>query len=413
MPHSATLSLADALAPLAGIAGAEHAQLDEGAISVAPANTWQIADVLRFAREHALTVTPAGGGTKLQWGNPVAPHIRLVMTRMNALRAHSWQDMTCSVEPGCTWNGIERQLAHHGQMIALDPLWPARATIGGIVAANDGGSLRIRYGGLRDLIIGMTVVLADGTIARTGGKVVKNVAGYDLHKLMIGSFGTLGVIADVNFRLHPMEAHVRTWSTEPCDAAQLEVPLRALLDAQIVPSGVQIRTAAGKYVLDVRVAATPRCLDDYDRQLRKIFDPIPLPEAETTVWLARQELFDRGNAIVLKISMQPSGICTMLSEMEQRAAAEGGEISVVAQANGLMIAALRAAPEAAIAFIERLRIRLRASGGSVVVLEIPAELRSRIDAWGYDSSALPLMREIKRRFDPERILNPGRFVGSI
>ena len=113
---------------------------------------------------------------------------------MNALREHAWQDMTCTVEAGCTWAAMQAELARHGQMVALDPLWPERATVGGIVATNDSGALRLKYGGLRDLIIGMTVVLADGTIAKSGGKVVKNVAGYDLHKLMTGSFGTLGVI---------------------------------------------------------------------------------------------------------------------------------------------------------------------------------------------------------------------------
>ena len=130
--------------------------------------------------------------------------------------------MTCTVEAGCTWAAMQSELAHHGQMVALDPLWPERATVGGIVAANDGGALRLKYGGLRDLIIGMTVVLADGTIAKTGGKVVKNVAGYDLHKLMTGSFGTLGVIAEVNFRLHPLEANTQTWTAVAPDPLQFE-----------------------------------------------------------------------------------------------------------------------------------------------------------------------------------------------
>ena len=153
-----------------------------------------------------------GGGTKQGWGYPVAPALVLEMQRLNVLREHTWQDMTCTVEAGCTWAALQSGLAEHGQYVALDPLWPEQATVGGIVATNDSGALRLKYGGLRDLIIGMTIVLADGTIARTGGKVVKNVAGYDLHKLMIGAFGTLGVITSVNFRLHPLPADARTWS---------------------------------------------------------------------------------------------------------------------------------------------------------------------------------------------------------
>src|SRR5581483_2200314 len=132
--------------------------------------------------------------------------ILLSLERMHRLREHTWEDMTCSVEAGCTWAAMQAELRRHGQMVALDPLCPERATIGGIIATNDSGGLRLKYGGLRDLIIGMTVVLADGTVAKTGGKVVKNVAGYDLHKLMTGSFGTLSVIAEVNFRLHPIES---------------------------------------------------------------------------------------------------------------------------------------------------------------------------------------------------------------
>ena len=128
-------------------------------------------------------------------------------------------------------------------MIALDPLWPERATVGGIVSTNDSGALRLKYGSLRDLIIGMTLVLADGTIAKTGGKVVKNVAGYDLHKLMTGGFGTLGVIAEVNFRLHPFEQNAQTWTiSAPPGLCSLDAPLRALLDSQMSPSCMQIRS---------------------------------------------------------------------------------------------------------------------------------------------------------------------------
>ncbi len=157
------------------------------AIAVAPANSEEVAAVLRLAQENHLAVVPYGGGTKQGWGYPVAPALVLEMHRLNMLREHTWQDMTCTVEAGCTWSAMQSGLAQHGQYVALDPLWPERATVGGIVATNDSGALRLRYGGLRDLVIGMTIVLADGTIAHTGGKVVKNVAGYDLHKLMIGA----------------------------------------------------------------------------------------------------------------------------------------------------------------------------------------------------------------------------------
>jgi glycolate oxidase FAD binding subunit len=413
MSHSATLTLEDALPQLAAIAGTGHARLEEESISASPADTKQIAAILRFANDSGLEVTPSGGGTKMSWGNPVTSRIRLRMDRMNTLREHSWQDMTCNVEAGCSWSAMQAQLARHGQMVALDPLWPQRATVGGIVAVNDGGPLRLKYGGLRDLIIGMTVVLADGTIAKTGGKVVKNVAGYDLHKLMTGSFGTLGVIADVNFRLHPLETQSRTWSTEAPDASQFEAPLRALLDSRIIPSGMQIRMNAQRCAIDIREAATSTCLDEHFALLIDFFGEMPVHESNETVWDAQQELFDRVGAVTLKVSLPPSTICPFLSQLRQWAGMDGVEIHVVAQCNGLVSIALKAAPDAAIAFIERARQKLHGSSGSLVVLQLPSDMHGRIDVWGCDSNALPLMREIKRRFDPNRILNPGRFVGNI
>jgi glycolate oxidase FAD binding subunit len=285
--------------------------------------------------------------------------------------------------------------------------------VGGVVAANDGGALRLKYGGLRDLIIGMTIVLADGTIAKSGGKVVKNVAGYDLHKLMTGSFGTLGVITEVNFRLHPAGASTRTWTAVAPDAAHFDPMLRVLLDSQMTPSSVQLRVRKQDCRLDVRVEALSECMDEHGACLRNIFEQIELCEASEKVWLARQQLFDAEGAMILKVSLLPSDVCPINSELQHWAARNGMEIAVVAQALGLMTVAVTSAPDAAIKLVEHLRMRLHNSGGSVVALQVPQVLRGELDVWGCDSNALPLMREIKRRFDPNRILNPGRFFGNI
>jgi glycolate oxidase FAD binding subunit len=413
MSTTATLTLQECVAHVAEIAGGEHTHISGEAVAVAPADAQQIAAVLGFANAHGIAVTPSGAGTKLGWGNPVTAGIRLDLRRMNTLREHPWQDMTCTVEAGCTWAAMQAELARHGQMVALDPLWPEKATVGGIVATNDGGTLRLKYGGLRDLIIGMTVVLADGTIAKTGGKVVKNVAGYDLHKLMTGGFGTLGVIAEVNFRLHPVAACTRTWTAIAMDAGAFAVPLRVLLDSQMTPSSVQLRVRKQESALDVSVAALPECMDEHAASLRKIFGQIEMKESNEQVWQARQELFDTGDAAALKVSVLPGDVCAASKELQELANKDGLEISVVAQAHGLMTVALKPAPDAATALIEHLREAVRGSGGSVVALQIPDALRGRLDVWGCDSNALPLMREIKRRFDPNRILNPGRFVGNI
>ena len=417
MSIPAGLTSEDCMSHLCEVVGHEHARLSGKTIDLAPADTQQIADILRFANENSLAVVPTGSGSKLGWGNPVVAAIQLSLQRINALREHAWQDLTCTVDAGCTWAAMQAELALHGQMVALDPLWPQRATVGGIIAANDSGAMRLKYGGLRDLIIGMTVVLADGTIAKTGGKVVKNVAGYDLHKLMTGSFGTLGVIAQVNFRLHPLEVHAQTWTAIAPDPSYLDAPLRALMNLQMTPSCVQFRASNHECALDIHIASLPECLDEYAGRLRHIFPQIDRSDPDDQVGQARQELFDRKHAILLKVTMLPSEICPISLELIQQASAQGTMIAIVAQATGLTTIALKSAADSdiapAVALIDLLRARLHATGGSVVALQIPDTLRGNLDVWGANPSALPLMREIKRRFDPNRILNPGRFVGNI
>lgn len=404
------LTLEQASAHLASIAETNYRGR---LIVVAPADTQQLAETLRYANQSNFVVTASGSGTKLHWGNPVEAHIEISLARMNAVREHSWQDMTCTVDAGCKWNSMRAALARHAQMVALDPLWPETATIGGIVAANDSGALRLKYGPLRDLIIGMTVVLADGTIAKTGGKVVKNVAGYDLHKLMTGSFGTLGIIASVNFRLHPVEQHARTFTVVSPETSLFDRPLHAMLDSQLIPSCIQIRAHGQECAVDIRIATRPECFDEQASRLANIFAPFALCETSEDVWLARQQLFDSQDALILKVACLPSENCSIITELQQHATAEQMKIRIVAQAYGLMTIVLNAAPAQASPFIDHLRTRLRSSGGSVVAQQIPDAMRGTFDPWGCDSNALPLMREIKRRFDPNRILNPGRFVGSI
>lgn len=423
MSASAALTPEERVSQLAAMVGEEHTRLrgeTAQTIEVAPGDIQQVAEVLRFAHANSLSVMPSGGGTKLGWGNTLTADIELSMKRLNQLREHAWQDMTCTVQAGSSWTAMQDALKTHGQMVALDPLCPERATVGGIVACNDSGALRLKYGGLRDLIIGMTMVLADGTIAKSGGKVVKNVAGYDMHKLLTGSFGTLGVIAEVNFRLHPVEEHRQTWTAvgtgaEAAPAASsLAEPLRMLLDSQMTPSCVQLRIVRGECALDICVAAPPECLGEYEKLIGNILGTLVIRKSGEEVWNARQQLFDDNDALVLKVSVLPTEICSLAAELHQWTAGDGTDPELVAQATGLMTVAVHSSTDAALlALMERLRARVSKSGGSVVALQIPGRLRGSVDVWGPDRGAFSLMREIKRRFDPGRSLNPGRFVGNI
>src|SRR5262249_40790378 len=162
---------------------------------VTPGSEKEVAEILAFADTTGLSVAPRGGGTKMDWGNaPQRVAMVLSTARLNRIIEHAWADLTVTVEAGCTLQALQTSLAKHGQRLAFDGLWRDRATVGGALATNDSGALRLRFGSLRDLIIGVTLALPSGTLASSGGKVVKNVAGYDLPKLATGALGTLGVI---------------------------------------------------------------------------------------------------------------------------------------------------------------------------------------------------------------------------
>lgn len=417
MGAATALALEQIVAQLQSIVGAEHTSLRENAVLAAPGDTKVTSELLRFANANGLAVMPEGGGTKIHWGDPVAPSIVLSTRRLAQVREHAWQDMTCTVEAGCTWATMQTVLAQHGQMVALDPVWPERATVGGVIATNDSGALRLKFGGLRDLIIGMTVVLADGTTAKSGGKVVKNVAGYDLHKLMTGSFGTLGVITEVNFRLHPIEANARTWTVKshnPSAAAiAFAAPLFALMDSQMTPSCVQMRAAKQECALDIRIAGVPECFAEYESRIQSIFSGFEIAGADDLVWQARQQIFDSSYGAILKISVLPGELCAVISEMQQWAQNDASDLAILGHATGLMTVGLASAPENLPAWIERLRARVSSFCGSLIVLKNPDALRGELDVWGAQPNSLPLMQEIKRRFDPQRILNPGRFLGNV
>ena len=412
MNSPAGLTLEEAAEHLSAIAGPDFVRLDGAKIVLDPGSIEEIAEILRFANANGLIVTPTGGGTKSAWGNSVATDVLICLGRLNGLREHTWQDMTCAVEAGCTWSDLQLALKRHRQMVALDPLWPDRATVGGIVATNDSGALRLKYGSLRDLVIGMTIVLADGTVAKSGGKVVKNVAGYDLHKLMIGGFGTLGIVTEVNFRVHPVEERRCNWTVRAVDPMMFHEPLAALLDRQAAPSHVQIRSLDKDFALDVCVAGLPETKKDFGDQVRQAFGKLEIVESNEEVWLERQQMFERSEDLILKISVLPTEICSVISHVRQCAAEVPVGVVIVAQATGLMMVALSSSAEPTIPFVDRLREKVRGSGGSVVALQVPEMLRGRLDVWGALPGSIGLMREIKRRFDPKHVLNPGRFVGS-
>lgn len=422
-----TAALDSSLAGLAAIVGEDHLR-QAGAsdavdglrprVVVEPEDVDEVARVLQYASGAGLRVTARGGGTKLGWGNvPRGVDVVLSLKRLNRVLEHAWADMTATAEAGCGVAHFQSVVAEHGQCLAADVLWPGRASIGGVLATNDSGSLRVRFGGLRDLVIGITVVLPDGTVARSGGKVVKNVAGYDLPKLFTGSFGTLGIIVDATFRLHPLARAARTLSftTDTPEAAN-ELAL-AVHDSTLAPTGVQLRLGSDAIPqTDVRFEGFAAAVEAQAEQLLRLVSGAGRLESSAEVWGAREEIWEgREPALVCKFSVLPARAGEFAELVRQVAATFAANWRIVAQSIGLGLLRLESEDESALlSMLETLRGESGACGCSLVLLRCPLGLKSRVDVWGPGGGgALSLMRRVKQRFDPGGVLNPGRFVGGV
>src|SRR6267378_1584573 len=265
---------------------------------VEPGSEQELGKVLKLANAAGLAVIPRGGGTKLEWGNPpVRADVILSTARLNRVLEHAWADLTVSVEAGCTIANLQEALAKHGQRLALDALRPKSATVGGVLSTNDSGALRLRFGSLRDLVIGVTVALADGTLASSGGKVVKNVAGYDLPKLVAGAFGTLAVITRAIFRLHPLPRGTRTISCMASDTAESQRLVLAIQNSKLAHSALQICWGAGiQPRVDVLFEGTEAGLAAQVQQAKIMIGAATIGDAGRDVWDARQEICSAGKS---------------------------------------------------------------------------------------------------------------------
>ncbi len=382
-----------------------------------PSSETELAAALRWADTAGLGVVPRGGGTKAGWGNrPVRADLMLSMARLSRVLEHAWADLTVSVEAGCTIQNLQNALAEHGQRVAVDPLWPDHATVGGILSTNDSGTLRIRYGALRDLIIGVTIALPDGTLASSGGKVVKNVAGYDLPKLVTGALGTLGIITRAIFRLHPLPLNQRSFTFTARDLEEANRMLLAVVqDSKLAHTGLQIRFEAGaKPEVDVRFEGTDAGLGAQAEALRKLTFSVTETAARETAWQARQELWSSPDAAAIaKFSMLPWSIAEICGRVRSLSESAAVHWNCVVQGTGLGWLRLEASSPGSIhQVLYALRSELERLGGSLIVLHQPASM-AVMDAWGSCGDAFPLMLRVKQQFDPRGTLNPGRFIGGI
>ena len=399
-------------------------------LAAAPATVEEAGQVLAAAAADGLAVAFAGGGSKLGLGNPPERVDLEVQTGgLDQVLEHAAGDLVVRVQAGVPLADLQDALAPAGQWLALDPPEP-RATVGGVVAANASGPRRLRYGTVRDLIIGVTVVLADGTVARAGGKVVKNVAGYDLAKLFCGSLGTLGLVAEAIFRLHPLPAAAAVVTLEVETPGQAGEAVRLLGRSALEPSAVELawpdRQWPGRLTVlfegiepgvEAQAAAAAGLLG-------RVGEAAVAGPGGTDAALAQLGQLPIEKAdVAVKVACPPAELPGVLADLLDGPLAWGGPISAHAATGVLWMAGDapqgeleadggRMVPELGRAITEA-RERLAACGGSLVVVKAPPQLKRAVDAWGPPGDALGLMRRVKERFDPDRRMSPGRFVGGI
>ena len=395
-----------------------------------PATLAEAAEVLRRADRDRERVLFLGGGTELSLGTPPdGVEVVLATERLDRIVEHAPLDQIVTVEAGVRLASLQDTLAASAQMLALDPPWASRATLGGLVATNAFGPRRTRYGSIRDLIIGVSIVRADGTEARGGGKVVKNVAGFDLPKLMVGSLGTLGFISTVTFRLHPRPETERTVLFADLDADAVRRVTLALREAQLEPGAVAalVREGGddlgvrfdGRFTLGVRfegfeAGVRQQAMKLLDLATRQGWGAESLgAEIARAFWARHDDARESSAGFRARLAAQPmdlervanAAIGSLFAALEVPRcvcypllglAFVAGEVLVPAQVAAAVTAAREAVPE-----------------GSVVLHAAPPEVRAAVDVWGPPPAAFPLMKAVKQRLDPGRRLAPGRFVGGI
>jgi glycolate oxidase FAD binding subunit len=385
------------------------------AFVASPGSTDEAAAVLRVAAEHELAVVARGGGSRLGWGTPPERCDLLIdLSRMNAVLEHSAGDLVARFQAGARMGDAGAALARAGQEIALDV--PDQATVGGVVATGLAGPRRLRYGTPRDLLIGITIVRADGTVAKSGGKVVKNVAGYDLGKLLAGSAGTLALITEATFRLHPLPA-ARAYVTAEYAAAGVACDaVAAAANSPLTASAVELSRPepGGPVRIGVLVEGSADGVAARAMRMAGLLGPAETSLAPPSWW--RGAPAAEGGTLI-RVSFWVSALATVLNAVDA-AARDAGVAPAVTGSAGAGVLYLQLGAGDVAGFVRALRSARAGEHGGVVVLAAPQAVRRALAADGGMAGSVPalaLMRAVKDQFDPGHRLAPGRFpdAGSV
>ena len=403
---------------------------------VLPASTHEIQEVLGYAAEGGLSVIPAGSGTKLGVGNP-PEQVDLVLStsRLDQVLEYEPADLTVTVEAGIRLATLQERLAKHGQYLSLDPPYADRCTIGGMTATNASGPSRLRYGSTRDLVLGMRVVQSSGTVVKSGGKVVKNVAGYDLNKLYLGSFGTLGVIAEVSLKLQPLPELERTVLLTFTETGEAINVASEIAGSQLLPTFLNLfvngapLTEAPEPCLLIGLDGHPETVEwqidaiktmaqqnanigvevyeGQQQELRASMCAFPEDESASPIVICRANLR----------MTDVEGFVNTVLDVNESAAWRVRAMGLMG--NGIVYVVFSDFPDGDVPVqhvadtVASLRDTTANVGGNLIVESAPTTLKGQIDVWGSVGRSFELMKAIKTRLDPIGLLNVGRFVGGI
>ena len=380
-----------------------------------------LGQIVKLAKEQQWRILICGNGSKLGWGNR-GKNIQLVVSlqKCDRLIEHAIGDLTVTVEAGMKLADLQAKLRSQNQFLPLDPSYPDTATLGGIVATADAGSWRQRYGGVRDLLLGLSFVRADGAVAKAGGRVVKNVAGYDLMKLFTGAYGTLGIISQLTFRTYPL---VSTSSTMLLtgQASKLAQATQIIRNSGLTPIALDLLSPAvveqlgvkGNIGLVMRWETIAESIAQQQEQVVAIAQKLDL-KIDSYQDLAANELWHRCATLTTIPSSAAAVTCkfgiiatSAVNFLQLKQVIEADITARIHVSKGVGTLQLAEANEQA---IDQIRSYCQQHSGFLTILDAPSWLKQKLDVWGYTGNALKTMQTIKNQFDPQNILNSDRFL---
>ncbi len=433
---------------VAGVAGTAAFAVDGilPELVVRPGTQDEVSQVVAACARIGAAMIPWGGGTAMGLGNaPTRTQVVIQLDRVNRVVEWDPANLTITAEAGMRLAALQELVAKERAIFPLDPPADHRVSLGGMVAANQNGPSRLRYGTVRDWVLGMRVVLPDGQRIHCGGKVIKNVSGYDMNKLFIRSLGTLGIITEVTFKLLPMPAQWASMIGLFPDLAGARTVVEKAMASFLLPESLDllnpeavallapslgIPVAPGTWGIALALAGSPETVARQDRDFAALFQEAggqvaPVPAGQTSrTWRAIRNLLDGAHAdnparILCKITVPIARTCDLVAAAGELGRRCGLQAAVMAYAGSgviwaLYLPAMDAVPGSPVASaLEALRGEAAAAGGSLVLHDAPSPLKRQVDAWGEPGTGLGMMKRLKAEFDPRGLCNPGRFVGGI